>query len=378
LEPIFREASKRIDICFNSQDTLMVAQWVYDQLQNLNAESGKGQGKGKGEGEGQEPGQGEGEGQGQGQGEGSSKAAKGSPSDEQGQGKGKVAGNDKKAGKARSPVHKNGRTFEPREVEPTVSAPVGAEGSGGSFDRKAGTRKEGFHSSSTDAVWTIQAGVAGKLRYEVRRLFEDSGLDEFQPHRKTGSLDSKSLTKVATGSSRLFKRRMEVEGIDSAVVIVLDVSGSMTEQGNVKISAAVQTCAALLETLAAAGVATAVLTFDNYTSVLKPFNTHYKKTLPLLQRVRCNGSTNDYFAIKIAHEMLLQRGEARKVVFVLTDGDGNVAQAKAQVASGVKLGLTTIGIGMMHNVKRVYPNNVTVADISQLGAASFKQIKLAV
>ena len=363
LEPIFREASKRIDICVSSQDTLMVAQWVYDRLKHLNDDQGKGQGqeqgKGKeqGKGEGQEPGKGEGEGQGQepgqgeGQGDGSGKAAKGSTGDDQGQGKGKVAGNDKKAGKARSPVHKNGRTFEPREVEPTVSAPAGAEGAGGTFDRKSGMRKEAFHASSAGSVWTIQAGVAGKLRYEVRRLFENSGLDEFQPHRKTGSLDSKSLTKVATGSSRLFKRRMEVEGIDSAVVIVLDTSGSMAEQGNVKIAAAVQTCAALLETLAAAGVATAVLTFDNYTSVLKPFNTHFKKTMPLLQRIRCNGSTNDYFAIKIAHEMLLNRSEARKVVFVLTDGDGNVAQAKAQVASGVKLGLTTIGVGMMHNVK---------------------------
>jgi hypothetical protein len=155
-------------------------------------------------------------------------------------------------------VHKNGRTFEPREVEPTVSAPAGAEGAGGTFNRKAGTRKEGFHSSSTDAVWTIQAGVAGKLRYEVRRLFENSGLDEFQPHRKTGSLDSKSLTKVATGSSRLFKRRMEVEGIDSAVVIALDISGSMfRDYGNPdaeRMTAAIQTTAALLDTLGAWGL----------------------------------------------------------------------------------------------------------------------------
>ena len=75
LEPIFAEAVKRLNTCFSSHDTLKVAKWVFDQLNNLSTdpqpepvdppinpidseddpteegEDGDGKGKGKGEDE---------------------------------------------------------------------------------------------------------------------------------------------------------------------------------------------------------------------------------------------------------------------------------------------------------------------------------------
>ena len=87
--------------------------------------------------------------------------------------------------------------------------------------------------------------------------------------------------------------------------------------------------------------------------------------------------TNDYYAVRLCHEMLHKRSEARKVLFVVTDGDGDTQATTAQVAAGTRLGITTIGIGLQLSIKHVYPNSVTVRNIDDLATTSFKQIKLA-
>jgi cobalamin biosynthesis protein CobT len=180
---------------------------------------------------------------------------------------------------------------------------------------------------------------------------------------------------VATGNDRVFKRRLEVEGVDSAVVICLDVSGSMFDDA--LIAPAVMACRALMETLDAAGVKTAVLCFGSALSVPKGFNKNVKKASTLLGTVKQGGSTNDYAALRYAHQMLAQRPERRKIAFVITDGYGSPSAVRQQVASGKALGVTTIGIGIGTDVSSIYGQAVTVRNIADLGNASFKQIKLA-
>jgi cobalamin biosynthesis protein CobT len=179
----------------------------------------------------------------------------------------------------------------------------------------------------------------------------------------------------------VFKRRLEVEGIDSAVVICLDVSGSMFDVESWRpkplIGPAVQTCRALLETLDAAGVKTAVLCFGTQISVPKGFNKNARQASAVLGTVKQGGTTSDYAALRYAHQMLAQRHERRKIAFVITDGRGQPDAVRQQVTSGNALGVTTIGIGIGTNVSDIYGQAVTVKDIADLGNASFKQIKLA-
>jgi cobalamin biosynthesis protein CobT len=219
------------------------------------------------------------------------------------------------------------------------------------------------------------APIPAKLRYEVKRLFDDSGLSDFTRNRKAGVVNIHALPTVATGNDRVFKRRLEVEGVDSAVVICLDVSGSMFD--DYLIAPAVMTCRALLETLDAAGVKTAVLCFGSALSVPKGFNKSARQASIVLGTVKQGGSTNDYAALRYAHQMLVQRHERRKIAFVITDGFGNPGAVQQQVASGKAMGVTTIGIGIRANVTSIYGQAVTVRDIADLGNASFKQIKLA-
>jgi cobalamin biosynthesis protein CobT len=215
--------------------------------------------------------------------------------------------------------------------------------------------------------------VPAKLRYEIRRMFENSGTEEFNINRKQGSLNINALANIGH-SDRLFKRRSEVAGTDSAVTVVIDCSGSMDGD---RMQNAVEVCYALLLTLGQAGVSTSVVTFSGVVSVLKPWSMPYQKAKPLLERLNANGGTNDYAALNFAHGMLYRRPEARKVCFVLTDGEGDPEATRLQCESGARLGVTTIGIGIQQDVTQVYPNAVQIDNLADMGTVAFTKLKLA-
>ena len=359
LTPIFDEAARRCLAANNSADTLSIAEWVYEQIKRVSKDKG---GKKDKDGKGKD---------------GPSKPSDGPTSPDQPKGEGKGAdkadkGSDGPTGPVKSP-----EGVEADPVEPKLSE----GGMAGSYSTDVALRGEGYHLSGQTRSDVGNAPIPAKLRYEVKRLFDDSGLSDFTRNRKAGVVNIHALPTVAMGNDRVFKRRLEVEGVDSAVVICLDVSGSMfdveTYRPKPLIGPAIQTCRALLETLDAAGVKTAVLCFGSQISVPKGFNKNAKQASTLLGTVKQGGSTNDYAALRYAHQMLAQRPERRKITFVITDGFGAPDAVIQQVASGKALGVTTIGIGIGADVEWIYGQAVTVRDIADLGNASFKQIKLA-
>lgn len=358
LEPIILQASNDILTCKSSEDTLRLAMWIMSQLKGLPNTPPQ---------QSQKP----------------SKDASKTPSEPtSGNGEGQGSRLDqnpfKGAGKARAPS-----TEGAVEVEPTNKAPKGKSGLG-AWSEVANVCRVERHVSD-DAWMHGNSTVPARLRYEVKRLFDNTGMEEFQRNRRSGALNLTALHKVGL-TDKLFQRRHETDGIDSAVVICLDVSGSMFDDGDRnptfgcsdRIVQAVFATRALLETLQKSQVATCVLTFGSSTAVVKPWSEHHVKVAPRLNALRDGGGTNDYFAVRYAHKLLLNRPEQRKIAIVITDGQGKPAYVKNQCAVGERLGVTTIGIGIQMNVSSIYPNAVNVKTASDLGAVSFKQIKLAV
>jgi len=358
LEPIFSQASAMIDNAHNSAKALEIAEWIVDQLNNIDDQpQDKPQDKPQGQGEG-DPQDGAQDGTGEPQ------------SDQTGEGEGEVSDDQQSvptASKARKPDLQNAR-----EVEPKCKLKKGVA-TGGTYSKDVGVKRDNYHTRSSRDN-DLNVTVTPKLRFEVRKLFENSGTDEFEHGHKRGRLNVSALASISTGKENLFKRHLEVGGIDSAVAIAIDVSDSMCGS---EIQNAVKTAYALIETLEQARVSTAVFTFGDYVSMVKPFGMNVRKASQAIRQITTDGGTNDYFAIKYGHEMLYNRSESRRILFVITDGDGHVQEVKRQVHSGSQLGVTTIGIGIGVDVSNVYANSITVRNFSDLGNASFKQIKLA-
>ena len=362
LTVIFDEAARRCLAAQNSADTLSIAIWVYEQIKKASKDKPKDRPdprKGK-DGK-----------------DGSEKPSDGPTSPDQPDGEGK--GKDKADKGSNGPV---GPVKSPEGVEANPVEPKLSEGGlYGNYSTDVSVRGERYHLSDRTIADLVNVPIPAKLRYEVKRLFDDSGLSDFTRNRKAGVVNVHALPTVALGNDRVFKRRLDVEGVDSAVVICLDVSGSMFDVNyngaKPLIGPAVQTCRALLETLDAAGVKTAVVCFGSQISVPKGFSKSARLASTLLGTVCAGGTTSDYAALRYSHQLLAQRHERRKIAFVITDGRGQPEAVRQQVASGKALGVTTIGIGIKADVSDIYGQAVTVRDIADLGNASFKQIKLA-
>ena len=370
LEPIFAEAKSRIAACKNSEDTLRIAEWVFAHLKALPQTAPK---KGS-----QKPSKGSNQASGEaGEGEGAEDGVDGSS-------EGGQSGDEegKEAGQATRPSTRNAM-----EVEPSVGDPKQSNGSGDTYSSAYVRVKP--HINSKHKPRDLTVNVPARLRYEVKKLFENSANEEFQTNRRAGSVNVKALHKVGL-SDAVFKRRLETEGVDSAVVILLDVSGSMFYGNHVPkadgsdgfdvmaaIDPSIKVCAALSDSLKKAGAKVSILTFGDAVSVLKAFDDPEAKMRERLSLVADGGSTNDYTAIRYSHQLLMGRPEKRKVLFVLTDGVGDQESARQQCIAGDNLGITTIGVGILENVSKTYPQSIRINNLHDLGTASFKQIKLA-
>jgi len=366
LEPVFKEAKRRLNKATNTNDTLAIAHWVYLELlknQDDQPEEGVGQDKGKNpDGDSAEEGQPNGDGESDQAGDGDADEATGGSPD-----KGR-------AGKAK-PIHHN----EAVNPEPTLDAKDKA--ATGTYSDQMTNRDVQF--DHWEQQYDLTVAVPAKLRYEVRRLFENSGIDEFQRNRRSGAVNVHALPSHSF-NDKLFKLRRSEDGIDTACVVLIDASGSMIQDGGrdnkgtpLRMLNALRTGAALIDTLRRAQVSTAVMAFGDNPVVVKDFSTSVPKALDRMSRMVDFGATNDYIAVRSAHSMLLNRPEQRKICFVITDGEGDRVSTKEQCEIGARLGITTIGIGIDLSVSDVYPQAITVSDMSELASVSFNKIKLA-
>ena len=142
LEPIFAEATKRLNTCGNSWDTLKVAQWVFDQLNSITQDEPVQPPINPTDEPVQPPINPTDDGDDEGNG-GDDENGSGEDSEQ-------PTGGDQDGDQPTPPTNpakpptKDGETVVAREVEPTVNPPEGA-GSGGSYSTKNVMRK-GYHS----------------------------------------------------------------------------------------------------------------------------------------------------------------------------------------------------------------------------------------
>ena len=379
IKPIFDEACVRLNSCNNTADVGILAAWVYEQLKSaIDEQSDDQPDDGEPDGEpntdpsdsddsddSDDAGDGDAGDDGDGDGDGAGDDAGDSAGD---------GGDDGKPSKRISPINPDDAV----DPEPRLDREKGV-GRGISWSPDRTIDSDGVHTSDVIS-WDISPVGGAKLRYEVKRLFENSGIDEFQFNRRHGQLDVNSVHTVAAGNDRVFKRHYEDGGVDSAVVFVMDCSGSMFGCDASRMKSAAPVLATMLDTLDRAGVATSVVTFGTKVSMLKPFNMTKAKAMPLIKQLWTGSDNSDSQALRYAHDLLHNRPEQRKVVFILADGGVDADDQKRcfqQAKAGERLGITTIGIGIHADLSRMYPNNVIINSLDDLANASFKQIKLA-
>jgi len=404
LLPVWKEAAHRLDACTSSHDTLEVARWVFEQIKQTAEDQGQQPGQdgepqdGKpqdGEAEAEGAGDGEGQAEGEGEGEGEAEGEGNAEGEGEGEGSGKAAGQGEGEGEPADagPVTKAPTEHQwAREVEPGLPRDDAAPG--GSYSSTEVLRS-GAPELMPFEAWATDVPVPAALRYQVRRLFENSAREWREGGFRSGTLHRPALAKVATGQAEVFARRFAEDGVDSAVAILLVVSGSMFPatmarslilQGKAaweaqrphpsksRISTAVGCTSVLLTTLAQAGAESMVITFGTESRIIKTWAQPWRKVLPTLRAISYEGDTNDFAGCRYATEALMRHPAQRKVLIAITDGEGEYRTHK-QVKAARALGITVLALGIQMDASETYgAGTVRVDQVADLGSVALDRL----
>lgn len=285
-----------------------------------------------------------------------------------------------------------------------VASPKGAKASGNRT-----SQQRVFCDTEEQAYTDILDGMRGDVGV-IRRKLERALLAKQERAWiggfETGRLDSRRFPAVLSGRSTVFKRKMDASDLDTAVTVLVDLSGSMSGS---KMIAAAECAIALAEALERTSVSYEVLGFDNQSYAwtgerpsLKGFNRlealyiHSYKAFEqrLITRRQAmaslryadGGNNTDGEALEWVWSRLRKRGESRKVLLVLSDGypaaattDGDTQPFSRHLEKVVgqiaKEGCFVAGIGIQSDaVKKFYPVYAVVDNVSELGGEALTMI----
>jgi len=260
-------------------------------------------------------------------------------------------------------------------------------------------------------------GAVARLANRLQRQLMAQQQRSWKFDLEEGVLDTARLTRVVTDPMQplSFKEETQIEFRDTIVTLLLDNSGSMRGR---PIMIAALTADILAQTLERCGVKVEILGFttrawkggqsrEDWNQAGKPRDPGrlndlrhiiYKAADAPIRRARNNlglmmregllKENIDGEALLWAHDRLLRRPEARRILMVISDGapvddttqshnksgylESHLREVIADIERKSEVQLLAIGIG--HDVTRWYKRAVTITDAEQLGGAITDQL----
>jgi len=219
--------------------------------------------------------------------------------------------------------------------------------------------------------------AAAGLEARLHGLLQASRLQRSAPSRR-GALDPHRLFGVAVGDPRLFLSHRPRPGIDTAVHILLDASGSMHS----RITLAGACALAGLRALDRVGCSVGLTAFPglpqpDHTPTVSPILAHGRRMRDL-DLVDTGGSTPLGEALWWMLQRLVPLRESRKLVVVITDGQPDEPEAaKIAIRMAESLGIEVYGLGILSDsLKDLLPRTSrTVETLDQLPGALLSLLK---
>jgi Mg-chelatase subunit ChlD len=165
------------------------------------------------------------------------------------------------------------------------------------------------------------------FRARLSSVMTDNKYDRKLKNRPRGRLDMTRLPKAKTGSQSVFTQKMSRQGKQYNVVLLVDESTSMRDNGGDKIRAEAEATAFLanhlkdLVNLAVVGFGTVDDENNSTVEVLKGFNQKVPELEQLVIR-KCQGGTPLWEGLELAYK-LVKHEPGQSIVLVLTDGEPN-------------------------------------------------------
>lgn len=171
-----------------------------------------------------------------------------------------------------------------------------------------------------------------------------------------GKIDSKRLARVAVGRPDIFSSRVDKKGLDTEVVIAVDVSGSMSGYNFVdglgerrtKMRVANQSLLSILLALKGIqGVRSMAYVYSEFIAHVCGFSDSFTRRSKLVTQPSGGTPTGD----AIQHAMTLFTANARRKIFILlTDGEpDDRSYFRASLKQLKRQGVEVVGVGIMED-----------------------------
>ena len=239
--------------------------------------------------------------------------------------------------------------------------------------------------SATIAAGMLNARLPSNsiLHGQIGRLLVAEEKRAVTHHESSGRLDRRALARMRTGATDVYSRRAETPAIDTALLIVLDGSSSMSYavNGNRHVCRADLAKTAAWHIAKAAETANAKVAIVGFgrlslsdptrLTVLKAWETPIADRAAHLAVFPPLGGTPLSPAILHGARMLSAVNATRHIMMVLTDGEDDYGPEGVQRACTLAdyLGVEIVGIGMAcASVTAAFPPrySINVADLQQL------------
>jgi cobaltochelatase CobT len=220
--------------------------------------------------------------------------------------------------------------------------------------------------ANTDCDMGAALAVTSPLRRSFRRNMEALSAAEVSIARRGRRMSTSHIHRVAVGDSRVFKSVSEEIALDTAVVLGLDASGSMSGSKIKLTCEAVYASAVALEGIE--GVTCGAFTFPR-NSIILPFG-RKAKHVPGQFQLHASGGTPMDDGVYLGIRMLQAQRKPRKVMILTTDGEPNgdrIESTKAAVEYALSQGIEVAVMGT-YGARNVcgFENWVDLSDITQL------------
>lgn len=222
------------------------------------------------------------------------------------------------------------------------------------------TAKPLRNASGYDDISALRVHTAA-LRARLQGLVQASKQKRSAPASVGHRLDSRVLTRLRVGDTRVFNRKEEKRAVNTAVCMLLDSSGSMGNSTLLnKMGIASRACFVASEALySIPGVRTAIATFKGFDNRVFPMVDFGEKPDHSRFNITGSGGTRLGHALWWAWGELCLRRETRKICIAFSDGDtGDGPVTQAAIKRMRESGIEVIGIGIQDtSIKRYLPDN---------------------
>ena len=163
--------------------------------------------------------------------------------------------------------------------------------------------------------------AANRLAARLEQLLE-ARTNRRDVYGDDGRLCGRKLVNAVAGDQQVFRRVTgEKEGLDVAVSLLVDCSGSMAGEEMVLARAVGYALAEALSKFESQGVALEVKGFNDRIYVVKEFHESFPSRSKVFSRLSAGGGTEFQPTVIQSVKTLAMRRESRKIVMFVTDGD---------------------------------------------------------